>query len=369
VSTSYPRIVITEECMREGMQIEDVSISTDHKLQLLDSLSKTGLERIVVGSFVRAEYTPQMAEIDDLLARFEPHPGVEYLGLALNRKGLERMAKYPWLTPKRASSTLMCHLCDTFIRRNANVSRAREVEQWPRRVAAAVAGGVAEAGIGVNAAFGSNFEGRFTLGQRMDILSAAHELWSDAGIAVTSIFIGDPMGWVSPQWLGEQIAAVREKWPQITTFNLHLHDSRGLALASIYEAIRLLGEADRLQLDTTAGGIGGCPYCGNGRATGMAATEDLVNMLLTMGIDVGVDLDRLVSTVWLLEKVIGRRAFGKVSAAGPHPGAGQLYDPNLPLIETMDEARHFKLGPAVAEHQIRPWRQPIPGPAGRAGGA
>ena len=117
-------------------------------------------------------------------------------------------------------------------------------------------------------------------------------------------------------------------------------------------------------IDTTIGGVGGCPYCGNGRATGMAATEDVVNLLHEMGIETGIDLDKLIESVWLLEEIIGRQTPGKTSKTGPPPtDPADFYDPNLPFVETHEEARHFKLGAQVAEHQVRPWREPIPAPA------
>ena len=95
----------------------------------------------------------------------------------------------------------------------------------------------------------------------------------------------------------------------------------------------------------------------------MAATEDVVHMLETMGIPTGVDLDRLIDAVWLLEEIIGRPTPGHVSKAGPRPEAGACYDPNLPLVETHDQARHFKLGDQAVPDGIRPWRAPIPAPA------
>jgi hydroxymethylglutaryl-CoA lyase len=138
-----------------------------------------------------------------------------------------------------------------------------------------------------------------------------------------------------------------------------------MALPTSYAALRFLGEDDDLYLDTTAGGIGGCPYCGTGRATGMAATEDLVNMLEEMRIDTGVDLDALIEAVWLLEEIIGRQAPGHVSKTGPLPRGAKVYGPNLPFVETFQEARHFRLGSAVVEGQVTPWREPIPAPRAR----
>jgi hydroxymethylglutaryl-CoA lyase len=94
----------------------------------------------------------------------------------------------------------------------------------------------------------------------------------------------------------------------------------------------------------------------------MAATEDVVHMLEAMGVDTGVDLDALIEVVWMLERVLGRLTPGHVAHAGPFPDHADLYDPNLPFVETHDEARHFKLGAAVLDETRRPWQSPIPTP-------
>jgi hydroxymethylglutaryl-CoA lyase len=366
-TVTYPSVHIVEECMREGMQIESADIAIADKIRLLDSLSQTGLKTIVVGSFVSPRYTPQMAAIDELMAGFSPRAGVTYTGLALNDKGRERAAAFtPPLAQPAEAPVLSCSLCDTFMRRNVNITRDDEIARWTGIVAAARATGAEEAGIAVNAAFGSNFEGAFSLDQRMELLRREHALWDEAGIAVTRVMLGDPMSWCQPHLVAEQVATIRAEWPAITYFHLHVHDGRGLALASIYAALSVLDDACELQIETTAGGVGGCPYCGNGRAAGMAATEDVVGMLESMGIENGVDLDRLIEAVWLLEEIIGRPAPGHVSKAGPLPHGDALYDANLPLVETFQEARHFRLGADAFQHEVRPWREPIPSARQRA---
>ncbi|MGE3619759.1 MAG: citramalate synthase [Acidimicrobiia bacterium] len=359
----FPKVVIHEECMREGMQIESAEISIDDKVRLLDALSRTGLTSINVGSFVSPRYTPQMARMEELLERFSPVEGVRYYYLAFNRQGHERAARFvPPLSAPGGEFALICHLCDTFARRNMNMSQAQEIERWPTIVDAARAAGATEAAIGVGAAWGSNFTGLATLEDRLEMLRRAHGLWDDAGVAVTKVVFADPMSWCMPHRVEETLEAVQAEWPAISTYHLHLHDARGMALPSIYAALRALDPSRTVSLDLTAGGIGGCPYCGNGRATGMAATEDVVVMLEEMGMPTGVDVDRLIDFVWMLEDVLGRLTPGHVSKAGPLPRGDALYDPNLPFIETHEEARHFRLGPEVAAHQVYPWKEPIPAP-------
>ncbi|HEY1622659.1 MAG TPA: hypothetical protein VGG16_02585 [Streptosporangiaceae bacterium] len=365
---AYPAVHLNEDSMREGMQIESAEISVKDKIRLIDALSATGLEQIEVGSFVSPRYTPSMARIDEVVQGFTPVPGVRYTALALNEKGSQRRAAYmPPLELAPGAPTLFTHLCDTFARRNTNRSRAEEVAGWPAIVEAARASHATEAGLGLGAAWGSNFEGPFTLEQRMEVLAEQHARWDKAGIPVTWVQIADPMSWCMPDAVETQLLALTRTWPGIRNIHLHLHDGRGMALPSIYAALRVLDERFELYLDVTAGGIGGCPYCGNGQATGMAATEDVVHMLETMGIATDVDLGKLIEAVWLLEQILGRPTMGHVSKAGPRPAdpAG-YYDPNLPLVQTFEQARHFLLGPEAAEAGQRPWRDPIPAPA-RAG--
>src|SRR5450631_2011765 len=110
-----PKVEIIEEGMREGLQIEDASISVAQKLKLLDALSRTGLSTIVVGSFVSPKWTPQMADIDELVDRFTPVPGVTYTALALNEIGRERLRRHvpPLASPDGVPQTLV-HACDVF---------------------------------------------------------------------------------------------------------------------------------------------------------------------------------------------------------------------------------------------------------------
>jgi hydroxymethylglutaryl-CoA lyase len=366
MSKRYPEIIYTEEGMREGMQIEDANIPIDAKVALLDALSETGLKRIVVGSFVSPRYTPQMARIDELMKKFHPKEGVTYTALALNQKGIERAKEYsPPLTIERGTGrpTLRVHMCDVFARRNTNRSQMQEMAVWPQVIAKAKEDGATEAGIGTNATFGSNFLGDFTVDMTMKFLEMQHDLWDEADIPVTAVNVGDPMGWCHPVKVEEIFGRVKEKWPEINYFGAHLHNSRGMAIPSMYAAIRSLGPDDTLRVEGTIGGMGGCPYCGNGRATGMAATEDVMHMLDGMGIETGVDLDKLVECVWMCEEVLGRHLWGHVSRAGGRPyKVKQLYDMNAPFVETLENATHFKRGPEMYEGCIYPWKAPIESP-------
>jgi hydroxymethylglutaryl-CoA lyase len=297
-----------------------------------------------------------MAQVDELIERMNPRPGISYLALVLNDRGRERLeAHVPPLTAEDQPPALHTHLCPVFIKRNTN----RTVEQaragWGAVLERAVAEGKREAMIGVSSAWGSNWSGAFLLEQRLESLQEQHDAWEAAGLTVTDVLLADPMGWCMPHWVAEDLRAIKERWPAIRHFRIHLHNQRGMAVASTYTAITALDAEDTLYIDTTIGGIGGCPYCGNGRAAGMAPTEDVVQMLETMGLETGVDLYKLVDAAGLAEEIIGRPLDGHVSKAGPLPSGGRLFSEDLPVIETHEQAQHFRLGEEVTSGLRRPW--------------
>lgn len=355
-----PKIVHTEEGMRDGLQIEDQSISVADKIRLIDALSETGLKEIAVGSFVSPKWTPQMACIDELVRGFHPKPGVRYTYTALNDKGLERARAFtpPLSEPIREYSTKVS-MCDVFAQRNTNRTQAQEIARWPKQIEKARAHGMTEGGIKVSCAWGSNWTGEFTLEQRMLVIDRMYQMWADAGITVKRIDFSDAMSWNMPDQVERQLAAIKERWPSITDINLHFHNGRGTALASVYAALRVLDSGDILRLQSSVGGMAGCPYCGNGRAAMMIATEDLMHMLEEMGISTGVDLYKLIEAVWLAEEVVGHPLYGFVSKAGPRPRYNRLYPMDMPRVETLEQAKHFLLGPKAYEGMPSPWKAPI----------
>ena len=361
----WPIVKYKEEGMREGMQIEDAQISVDDKVRLLDALSETGLQTIVVGSFVSPKWTPQMERIDEIVTRFKPKPGVTYTALALNSRGVERAKAYsPPLTIERdAFPRLNVHMCDVFVRRNTNRTQMQEMERWPQVVAQAQELQIKEAGIGTNASWGSNFMGEFTVDNLMTMYERQHSMWDEVGIDVRSVSMGAPMSHCTPAKVEESVYRVKEMWPEVNHIRLHLHNGRNMAIASAYAAMKVLGPDDTLELDGTIGGFGGCPYCGNGRSTGMAPTEDLLHMMDDMGVPTGVDIDKLIDCVWMAEDIMGRELYGHVSKAGPRPKTlDKLYDINMPFVETAEQARHFKKGASAYEGGLYPYSEPITSP-------
>lgn len=355
----FPALHIVEEGMREGMQIESAAIPAAAKVRLLDALSATGLREIVVGSFVRADWVPQMRDVEDLIRKMTAVPGVAYTALVLNEKGAARRQAFsPPLTIDPVPR-LTVHACDVFAQRNTNRSVTDEIAGWPAIISRAARAGARTATARVNAAFGSNFSGDIDPSVPLALLDRMITAWAQAGIEAEAVWLGDPMGWNTPLAVEHLLGEVTRRWPGVRRVHLHLHDQRGAALVSAYQAIRTLPASMTLTIDTAIGGVGGCPYCGNGRAAGMIATEDLVDMAEEMGVPTGIDRDRLIAASVLAEEVFGHPLYGKLALAGPRPRGARRYPADMPLVETLEQASHFRRGPAVYEGQLRPWRRPI----------
>jgi hydroxymethylglutaryl-CoA lyase len=365
--SNYPSVLLTEEGMRDGLQIERADIPVEGKIRLLDMLSETGLKEIAVGSFVSPRWVPQMACIDELVKRFHPKPGVSYTATALNDIGRERLRQYiPPLNDLKYQAQTAVYMCDVFAQRNINRTIAQQMARWPKVVEEAKAKGAKEAGISVSAAWGSNWTGEVSQEDRMKMLDKQHQLWDEAKIPVTKIGISDPMGWNMPDQVERQLQAIKNRWPKIKKFNLHLHNTRGMALTSSYVAMRTLDESDTLRLQPAIGGMGGCPFCGNGRSAGLAPTEDLIHMMEGMGIHTGVDLEKLVEAVWYAEELVGHPLWGHVSKGGPRPTDKKLYPMDMPFVETLDHARHFIKGSEAYKGAPSPWKEPIKSPQRQA---
>ncbi len=362
---NWPTVIYNEEVMREVFGIEDAGIPLQTRIEFLEALSATGLKRITVGAFVSPRYVPQMADFQELLRKLQPREDVKYFTFLHNKKARMLAEQFsPPLTIEEELVTLFIDICDVHQRRNVNRSIEESMQTWPELIHEAKSRGIAKARVGIASAWGSNFLGKFSQSYRLSFLARQIDLLRAAGMKVVEIGLHDSQSWCLPHEMEEDLKEIKQRWPGIRQFHLHMHDARAMALPSIYAALRTLNVDDTLILEGTLGGIGGGQYCGNGRASGMAATEDLLHMLEGMGIETGVDLDKIIECVWMLEDIIGRPAFGHVSKAGPRPATpDSLYDPNMPAVESLEAAKHFKNGPqAYLKEGYSPWKKPITGP-------
>lgn len=353
MSSMVPKAVtITDDTMREGLQIESPDISVDAKLLLLDALGDTGAKVISIGSFAHPKWTPAMACIEEIAERFVPKPGVTYTAAIFNQKGFERADRfYPKIDVRTRRFGLHVELCDSFARRNYNRSQAQQIAGMDGIVQAAADAGVTSGSVTLGNPFGSNFEGPFTLEQRLDMVRVMVDKWHAKGIDVGTLAISDAMGWNAPHTTRETLTAIMETFPEITKFHMHLHNTRGATIASYYEALQLGVDS----FDTSIGGMGGCPYCGNGRAAGHVPTEDFVDLCHEMGIETGYDLDKLIQAAWIAEDVVGHPLWGHVSKGGPRPRGQKVYPVDMPFVESLHEASHFLRGAGVYHGQIAPW--------------
>ena len=355
MSNEFPKsVIITDDTMREGLQIESTDIPVSEKLRLLDALGETGAKVISIGSFAHPKWTPQMACIDEIAEQFEPKPGIRYTAAIFNKKGFDRADQYfPKLDVRgKGGFGLSVEMCDSFARRNYNRTQAEQIAGMDGITKSAQAAGAEDASISLGNPFGSNFEGQFSHDARMKMLGMMVDKWHAVGIKVKRVSFPEAMGWNTPLLVRNTILAIREKWPEITDFHMHLHNVRGATIASYYEALSL----GVREFDTCLGGMGGCPYCGNGRAAGHVPTEDLVDLCHELGIETGYDLDKLIEATAIAEEVVGHPLWGHVSKGGPRPRDEKLYPLDMPFVETLDEAAHFRNGSAVYEHQMSPWK-------------
>jgi hydroxymethylglutaryl-CoA lyase len=291
--TGPEKVVIEEQGLRDGLQGETVFLPTAKKLELVDAVVAAGVTRVQVTSFVNPKLIPQMADAETLCAGLRQVDGVVYSGLVLNAKGIERAAD-AGLTHVAASISAS----DTHSRRNANASLAEARQRFSEMVRIGKQRGLTVRG-GLQCVFGCRFEGRIDPQAVYDIV--AEQL--DQG--VDEIALADSTGMADPR----RIEAVCGRVLEIAggrTVVLHLHDTEGKGLANALAAMAV----GVTHFDTAFGGMGGCPFIRG--ATGNIATEDFVCMLSQMGIETGIDVDRIAAVSRELEAFFGKSFSGKM---------------------------------------------------------
>jgi isopropylmalate/homocitrate/citramalate synthase len=303
------RVDIFEEGPREGFQIEQGPIASADKIALIDALSATGLGHIQICSFVNPRLVPGWADAEKVAAGFAPHPGVHYAALWFNEAGLHRALAFADRLTLVGSISLAAS--DAFTRKNLNRDHAANLAAMRKQTAAHQAAGVKVTRIGVMAAFGCNFQGDISPGQVVDTVADGMALAAEADAAITDVTLADTMGWATPIRIERGVAAVRERWPEVR-IGLHLHDTRGLAVANAHAGLRL----GVRRFDATVGGLGGCPFAAQPGAAGNIATEELVLLCEEMGVATGIDLDALIEVGRLAERIVGHTLPSELLRAG-----------------------------------------------------
>ncbi|OAF08554.1 hydroxymethylglutaryl-CoA lyase [Bradyrhizobium centrolobii] len=302
-------VEIQEEGPREGFQIEPGPIGSADKIRLIEALAQTGLRHIQVCSFVNPRLVPGWADADDVVAGFRSAPGVHYVGLWFNDKGLDRaLAHSDKLT---LSGSISLSASDAFTRKNLHRSHAENVEAMRKQTRLHLSKNVPVRRIGVMAAFGCNFQGDIAPAQVISTLQDGFDIADECGVSIESISLSDTMGWATPQRVERLLGEVRSKWPH-QRITLHLHDTRGLAVANAMAGLRM----GVTRFDSTVGGLGGCPFAGHKGAAGNICTEELVLLCEEMGIRTGVDLDALIEVGRMAEEIVGHQLPSELLHAG-----------------------------------------------------
>ncbi|KWX05497.1 hydroxymethylglutaryl-CoA lyase [Carbonactinospora thermoautotrophica] len=301
------RVKINEEGPREGFQIEKGPISTERKVEFIEALAETGVRKIDCVSFVNPKRVPQMADAEEVLARIRRKPGVRYTGLWLNLKGLERALA----STADVIGAIRVTASDTFARANTGMGREETIEEQRRWLARYREAGVPVEWGYVMTAFGCNYEGDIPVELTVRMVARILELAAEFDVRLSSVYLADTVGHATPRDIQRVVGAVRERWPDLT-LGLHLHDTRGLAVANAYAALQL-GVAE---FDTACAGLGGCPFAAHSGAAGNLCTEEFVFLCEEMGIETGIDLDRLIECAWLAEDIVGHQLPSKMTRGG-----------------------------------------------------
>jgi hydroxymethylglutaryl-CoA lyase len=298
---------IMEVGPRDGLQIEKTIFTTEQKVGLVNRLVDAGLRQIEVGSFVNPKGVPQMADSDDVFRRLPQRDGVEYHGLWLNARGLDRAVENGHV---KVTGKLILTATDTFSRRNTNKDIDETLQAFPDWIAQYRRAGIEVDDVHIPAAFGCKYEGEVPVSRVVDLLARGAAVMSEHGCTMKRTSLADTMGWGNPEQTRRLIGAVRERWPDLQ-IRLHLHDTRGTALANASAAMDLGVD----EFDSSIGGLGGCPFAGNKGAAGNVCTEDLVFLCEEMGVRTGVDLEALVDVARFAEEMVGHELPGKLMKA------------------------------------------------------
>ena len=302
------RISITEEGPREGFQIEKGPIATARKIELIEALAETGLRDIQIVSFVNPKAVPGMADAELVVAGLTPRPGVAYTALWLNDKGFERALATGRLDTR---ATISLSASAAFLRRNQNRSPAELIEAQHRSLELYLRHGtVIEQGL-IAAAFGCNFEGDIPVSRVVELADQLVALAAAHGVKLPRIDLADTMAWATPGAVRRVVGAVRDRHPDIEVA-LHLHDTRGMGIANAYAGLEM-GVA---HFDAAVAGLGGCPFGEHVGAAGNVCSEDLVFLCQEMGIETGIDLERLIACARLAEEIVGHPLPGAVKQGG-----------------------------------------------------
>ena len=299
-----------EEGPREGFQIEKKIYPLAERIELVNALGATGLKQIQVGSFVNPKAVPWMADVVELFCGITPRSGVRYTALWLNESGFRRAQSTPNVD---VVAYLMLYTIDALSQRNNNCSKAEQRQRQREWVKLYQEAKLPIETAYVVTAFGCNFQGEVSIADTLDAVRYVLDLSTEFRFPLPRIMLADTVGWANPEDIRRRIGAVRELAPDLE-LGMHLHDTRGIAAANFYAALEMGVDL----FDSSIAGLGGCPFAAhaNMQGAGNVCTEDMVFMCEEMGIETGIDVNRLIEAALLAERIIGRPLAGKLMHAG-----------------------------------------------------
>ena len=281
---------------RDGLQNEKTMVPAAVKIELVHRLQNAGLKEIEVTSFVSPKWVPQMADALNVMAGIQRKPGVRYSVLTPNMKGFEAA-----LASKPDEIVVFAAASEAFSQRNINCSIAESIERFAPVVAAAKAAGIYTRGA-ISCAVGCPYEGDVAP-ERVEMVARLMK-----GIGVQHMGVADTIGVGTPKKVQIALEAALKHYA-IDDISGHFHDTYGQALANTLISL----EMGVWQFDTSVAGLGGCPYAKG--ATGNVATEDVVYLLHGLGIDTGIDMDKLVDAGQFISEFLGRKPNSRAATA------------------------------------------------------
>ena len=299
------RVTICEVGPRDGLQNEARNVPTPDKIRLIETLADAGIQRMEATSFVAPKWIPNLADAGEVMAGIRRQTGVTYAALVPNLKGLERA-----LAARVDEAVIFLSASETHTRKNINKSIAEALEMYREVAVNAEQAGLRLKGA-ISTSFGCPYEGD------VDPLAVVGVAMALVEMGVDEVGIADTTGMANPRQVFSLVSRLAEQVP-IDMISLHFHDTRGTALANVLAGL----QAGVTTFDGSVGGLGGCPYAAG--ATGNVATEDLVHMLHEMGIETGVNLEKLIECAKLAQALVGRPLDSHVAKSGPvnHGGGG-----------------------------------------------
>ena len=294
------RVTIVEVGLRDGLQNECTKVSTEQKLSLLQDILSSGIKTVEIGSFVRPDKVPQMADTGELFrytSQMEGVPDCEFRALIPNRRGLENAIASGCKHVKIGVSASRIHNM-----RNYNRTPEESIEAFDSIFQLAKDSGVEVIGT-VQMAFGSPWEGEIQIENILPIIKLYHEN------RISRVGLGDTASMANPKTVYNVCATLTDTFPDIQ-FKAHFHNARGLGLSNVLAAMA----AGITEFDASFAGLGGCPFVPE--AAGNISTEDLLNLMNELGIEPGVDIERTIKIGEDAERIVGHVGNSFVLRAG-----------------------------------------------------